>query len=82
MAWRDYNIMDWTWNANGKRYKISAPNDTKRKRFLTADITMEDESIIYKRRMQQYQYKIDREIALYKQQMHEIEYNKCCRRQW
>lgn len=81
MAWRDNNIMDWAWNANGKRYKLSANEDTKRKRLMTADVTMEDESIIYKRKIQQYQYKIEREIALYKQQMHEIDYIQCCKRQ-
>ncbi|OMJ80861.1 hypothetical protein SteCoe_18812 [Stentor coeruleus] len=73
--------MDWAWNVNGKRCKISVPEVAKRKRVMTTDITMEDESIIYKHRIQQYQYKIEREISLYKQQIHEISYIPCCKRQ-
>ena len=72
------NIMEWQWNGNGKRCKISIPEDSKKIRIGTSDVLMEDEDLQYKFHIHNLRSKLDRELSLYKRQLIEKNYLQCC----
>ena len=72
--------MDWQWNSNGKRFRVSEFENTKKKRIGSVDVPMEDECASYKLYLQKIQNRLDREVMIYKQQIYENSYLMCCKK--
>ena len=70
--------MEWQWNTNGKRFKVAMYEDTKKKRIGSYDVNMEEDNAVLRIYRQKLQFRLDREIALYRQQVRDTNYTQCC----
>lgn len=72
--------MDWYWGKNGKRCRVLVQDSTKRKR-IDADTSMKEDFDFTSKIKQKMRTKIEREISLYKQQMQDLNFTSCCKKE-
>lgn len=72
--------MDWQWGKNGKRYRVLVQDSTKKKR-IESDAVMREEFEQNFRIKQKMMMKIEREISKYKQQIHDLNFANCCKKE-
>lgn len=72
--------MDWQWGKNGKRYRVLVQESTKKKRIETDTVMKEELEQNFKVR-QKMMMKIEREISKYKQQIQDLNFVGCCKKE-
>jgi hypothetical protein len=70
-------MRSWRWTENGKRVKIEKDEGIKRMKVSQGDVEMR-ENCAPRKWVQNMQWRMEREIEIYKAQMHEVNPYPCC----